>query len=103
MVCVALYHTVVGTPRYLINLRDGEGSFESALKTVFSGQWKVGFRHGHGIEIGLHGRYTGTYVKNVRKGRGKLEYPNGDRLASLPCAGSDTHLLCYWLALVLGP
>ena len=66
-------------PRYLINVRHGFGSARGLLKDVYSGKWSAGFRHGNGIEIGLNGRYQGHYEYNVRKGKGTLDFPNGDR------------------------
>ena len=45
---------------------------------MHSGAYSAGFKHGPGIEMGLHGRYNGMYDDNIRCGKGKLDLPNGD-------------------------
>ena len=46
----------------------------------YEGDWKDGFRHGHGVYQckSTGGKYTGNYENDLKSGDGTYKYSNGD-------------------------
>lgn len=49
----------------------------SSVGTMYTGGWKNGKRHGHGLEYTNVGLYKGEFVENERHGAGTLLYGKG--------------------------
>jgi len=50
---------------------------EYANHDIYEGQWKNGLRHGTGRIISQDGIYIGSWSKDFKEGKGKMEYCDG--------------------------
>ncbi|KAA0165355.1 hypothetical protein FNF31_02017 [Cafeteria roenbergensis] len=63
----------------VVRLQHGRGMYKFRDERGFySGQWRLGRRHGLGVEINAQGRYTGRLEREWRRGEGTLVFANGD-------------------------
>lgn len=63
----------------VVRLQHGRGMYKFPDERGFySGQWRLGRRHGLGVEINAQGRYNGRLEREWRRGEGTLVFANGD-------------------------
>lgn len=55
-----------------------EGFHISSIGALYTGQWRLGEKHGRGKEFSNTGVYDGEFESNTRQGSGKMTYGKGD-------------------------
>ncbi|CAL5330585.1 unnamed protein product [Camellia sinensis] len=65
----------------------GKGRFSWPSGATYEGEFKSGYMHGQGTYTGVSGTYKGSWVMNLKHGKGTKNYANGDYYDGAWCKG----------------
>jgi hypothetical protein len=57
----------------------GMGEAGMIKKSMYNGEFRVGYRSGEGVEETSHAVYKGGWQEGLKVGKGEMIYKNGDK------------------------